>query len=125
MITINGTAYDVGVTKISRTAQIFEGPNAGFALDHTKILDVIGTGWKYEVTMEVHGMGVTDYDNLYEALIDPTSLPHAVALPYGQTTKTFTYYTAEINDTLVSIIDNQRWGALTLEFNEMTPGRSA
>lgn len=125
MITIDGTAYDVGVTAIRRRAEIVEGPNAGFALDHTKILDVIGTCWHYTATMEVHGMDVADYDGLYEALTDPTSLPHTVTLPYGQTTKTFAYYTAEINDALVSKIDNQRWGTLQLEFSEMTPGRAA
>lgn len=125
MITIDGVQYDVGVTEINRQAVIEEGPNAGFSLAKTKILDVIGTTINYSVALEVHGMSVAEYDALYEVLTDPTNLPHTVLMPYGQTEREFQYYTSTIDDSLVCVIDNQRWGELTMSFNAMAPGRTA
>lgn len=124
MITIDGVTYDVGVSGLTRKASIIEGPNAGFSLNHTKILDVIGTVTEYSCTIDVHGMAVSDYDSLYAALTDP-GFPHTVIMPDGQTTRAFEYYGLEISDALICVIQNQRWGSLVVTFTEMAPGRTA
>ena len=125
MITIDGTQYNVGVHDLKRKATIIEGPNAGFSLNHTKILDVIGTLTEYSCTIDVSGMGVADYDALYQALTDPATMPHTVIMPDGQTVRVSQYYGLDISDALICEIDNKRWGSLAVTFTEMTPGRTA
>lgn len=124
MISIDGTTYNVGVTKITRKAsQRIE--NLGITMDLRKHYDIRGTYYDYDVEFATRQISLADYDNLYEALTTPKE-SHIVTLPYGQGMLTFEARVSVASDVLVqSFTTFKKWGSIKVTFEALTPQKEA
>ena len=124
MISIDGTTYNVGITKITRKAsQRIE--NLGITMDLRKHYDIRGTYYDYDVEFSTRQISLTDYDNLYEALTTPQE-SHIVTLPYGQGMLTFEARVSVASDVLVqSFTTFKKWGSIKVTFEALTPQKEA
>lgn len=124
MISIDGTTYNVGITKITRKAsQRIE--NLGITMDLRKHYDIRGTYYDYDVELATKLMSLSDYDNLYEALTTPQE-SHVVTLPYGQGMLTFEARVSVASDVLVqSFTTFKKWGSIKVTFEALTPQKEA
>ena len=122
LIKVDGVAYEVYDTKITRTFQILDGNNVGRLMNGKMERDVIGTYYNY--TWELTPSSTADYDTLYEILSAPQD-SHTITVPYGRnSTKTFEAYVTSGQDELVYSEDgNNYWENLSIQFVATNPER--
>ena len=125
VVTIDGASFDVGVEYIKRQARIEDGPNAGNSKRGDWIRDVYGTYYDYILAFDTSaGLTREDYDTLYSILTAPVEF-HTLAVPYGQSTLTFTAGITGAEDTVILMDDGTVWGNLSITFRAKSPQRLA
>lgn len=123
VVTIDSQTFSVGVSKISRKAEIPDGPNEGTAKDYTWIRDVLGTAYSYTIYFDVaNGLSPTDYDTLYYLLTEPVEF-HTLTVPFGQSTITFSAGITSVSDNIILMDDGNIWGDLSVTFKPQSPQR--
>lgn len=123
LIKINGVAYEVYDTKITRSFQVLDGENVGRLMNGKMERDVIGTYYNY--TWELSPKDYKQYDELYELLSSPAD-SHIIEVPYGRNgRKTFEAYVTSGQDELVYADDGSYyWEGLSIQFVAMNPART-
>ena len=125
VVTIDGASFDVGVTRIRRKARIQDGQNAGDAKRGDWIRDVYGTYYDYILAFDTSaGLSRADYDTLYSILTAPVEF-HTLAVPYGQSTLSFTAGITGAEDNVILMDDGTVWGNLSITFRAKSPQRVA
>ena len=123
VVTIDGTSFDVGVEYIKRQARIEDGPNAGNSKRGDWIRDVYGTYYDYILAFDTSaGLSRADYDTLYSMLTAPVEF-HTLAVPYGQSTLTFSAGITGAEDNVILMDDGTVWGNLSITFRAKSPQR--
>lgn len=122
LIKINGVAYEVYDTKITRSFQVLDGENVGRLMNGKMERDVIGTYYNY--TWELSPKDYEQYDELYEILSSPSD-SHLIEVPYGRNgRKTFEAYVTAGQDELISADNGEYyWEGLSIQFVAMNPAR--
>lgn len=125
VVTIDGASFDVGVEYIKRQARIEDGPNAGNSKRGDWIRDVYGTYYDYILAFDTSaGLSRADYDTLYSILTAPVEF-HTLAVPYGQSTLSFTAGITGAEDNVILMDDGTVWGNLSITFRAKSPQRVA
>ena len=123
VVTIDGASFDVGVEYIKRQARIEDGPNAGNSKRGDWIRDVYGTYYDYILAFDTSaGLSRADYDTLYSILTAPVEF-HTLAVPYGQSTLSFTAGITGAEDNVILMDDGTVWGNLSITFRAKSPQR--
>ena len=122
LIKVDGVAYEVFDTKITRGFQILDGENVGRLMNGSMQRDVIGTYYNY--TWELSPSDYEEYDELYEVLSAPVD-SHLITVPYGRnSTKTYEAYVTSGQDELIHTEDGDNyWDGLSIQFIAMNPSR--
>lgn len=122
LIKINGVAYEVYDTKITRSFQVLDGENVGRLMNGKMERDIIGTYYNY--TWELSPKDYQQYDELYELLSAPVD-SHLIEVPYGRNQrKVYEAYVTSGQDELVYSEDgNYYWEGLSIQFVAMNPSR--
>lgn len=122
-ITVDGTLYDVRIVygSIQRTFQIVEGTNTGTSIDATRIRDIIGTSYSYQMQIEPNPANMSDYYSFYNKISEPVDY-HSIIMPYGNETLTFNACIEGGTDVDAGMFGGQRkWKTLTVVFTPLTP----
>lgn len=125
-ITVDGTTYRVLVEydSLKRSFELMEGNNSGTAISGRSIRDIIGTNYKYEMTVRADPKYPTDYDSFFYKISEPVDY-HTVVLPFGQTTLSFQAKITDGNDIYKGYYNGyHRWDEMNLVFTAMAPQRT-
>lgn len=118
---LDGAAYDLRVTGLSRKFSLPDSELAGRTLDGRMYRDVPGAFCHYTLTLEPSPGDPRGLDALWEALAR-TAGPHSCTFPYGQGTLTQQMFVTGGQQQLVHLDGNTvTWGPLTVEFLAMAP----
>lgn len=122
LIKINGVAYEVYDTKITRSFQVLDGENVGRLMNGKMERDVIGTYYNY--TWELSPKDYDQYDELYELLSAPVD-SYMIEVPYGRNQRrTFEAYVTSGQDELIHAENGEYyWEGLSINFVAMNPAR--
>lgn len=124
-LTMDGVQYDVRIMygSIQRTFEIVEGTNADVSINATRIRDILGTAYSYQMQIEPNPNNMADYYSFYEAISSPQNFHHITA-PYNNTTIDFDCCIDGGTDADMGIFaNNRKWSALTLAFTPKAPQR--
>ena len=127
IVSVDGVFYDVAISALKRTANITDGENAGrtAAPAASMIRDVIGTFYTYVISFEPKAGKQAQYDAFFDALSQPVDSVQ-LAVPYGQTTKTFEAYVTKVEDELkVNLNGLKIWAGMSVTFTAMEPNISS
>lgn len=109
---------------LKRSFELLEGNNTGTAISGRSIRDVIGTTYKYEMTVRADPKYPTDYDSFFYKISEPVDY-HTVTLPFGQSTLTFEAKILDGSDTYKGYYNGyRRWDEMSLTFEAMEPQRT-
>ena len=125
-ITVDGTTYRVLVEfdTLKRSFEIMEGDNSGTAISGRSIRDIIGTVYKYDMTVRADPNYPEDYDSFFYKISEPVDY-HTVVLPFGQSTLTYQAKILEGNDIYKGYYNGyRRWDEMELTFEAMAPQRT-
>ena len=117
VFTVDGHSYNVSVSSLQRKAAILDGENAG-----RMERDIIGTYYNYTLGIDPKLMTPAEYDALYEILTAPVD-SHALVVPYGQGTISFSAYISNAEDALKRMAGTNLWSDLKVNFIAMEPKR--
>lgn len=126
-IVLDGMTYRVGIEyeSMKRSGTLFEGNNTGVAIAGNDIRDVIGTKYKYEMTVYALPGYQEDYDEFYYAITAPVDT-HRVELPFGQRILEFDAKIESASDNYYGIENGVGiWDKMSVEFIPIKPQRSA
>lgn len=118
---MDGTAYNVRVSKMTRKFSVQDTDRTGRTQDGHMYRDIVGTFYNYEMTVEQCGDDAEAYDNFWEAISQPTE-SHVCVFPYNQSIMTQRMYVSSGEQELVSKEPSRnRWGEITVSYIAMTP----
>ena len=124
-IKVDGLTYRVLVEydSLKRSFELLEGNNSGLAISGRTIRDVLGTNYKYEMTVRADPKYPTDYDSFFYKISEPVDY-HMVELPFGQSTLMFEAKISDGNDIYKGYYHGyHRWDEMSLTFESMEPQR--
>lgn len=125
-ITVDGTTYRVLVEydSLKRSFELMEGDNSGTAISGRSIRDIIGTNYRYEMTVRADPKYPTDYDSFFYKISEPVDY-HTVVLPFGQTTLSFQSKILSGDDVYKGYKNGyHRWDEMNVTFEAMQPQRT-
>ena len=118
---LDGVAYNVHVTKLTRKFSVMDTEKSGRTMDGEMYRDPIGTFFNYTMTVSPNGSDPKAMDDFWEAICQPVA-SHVCVFPYGQKTLTQRMYvtSGEQDLTLIRPGANHR-GELSINFIAMGP----
>ena len=118
---LDGVAYNVRVTKLTRKFSVLDSDKTGRTQSGTMYRDVIGTFYNYAMTIEQKDSDAASMDAFWDAISQP-AISHVCVFPYGQSTLTQQMYITS-GEQDIRKLGNQKteWGELQLSFVAMTP----
>lgn len=125
-LTMDNVEYEVRIVygSIQRTFTIVEGKNIGTSINATRIRDILGTSYSYQMQIEPNPNNMADYYAFYEAISSPQNTHHITA-PYNNTTIDFDCCIDGGTDADMGLFaNNRKWSALTLAFTPLAPQRT-
>lgn len=118
---LDGVAYNVHVTQLSRSFSILEGDNSGRTQDGGLFRDVVGTYYNYSMTVEPRDGDNAAMDAFWEAISQP-EVSHVCVFPYGQSTLTQRMYVTGGEQNLRRLTPKaNHWGELSIAFTALSP----
>ena len=118
---LDGVAYNVSVTKLSRKFSIMDAEGSGRTQNGEMYRDVIGTFYNYSMTVEPRDGDNAAMDAFWDAISQP-AVSHVCVFPYGQTTMTQRMYiTSGEQDVKRLSPKATHWGEVAVEFVAMSP----
>lgn len=124
IFTVDGKAYNVNITKLTRKASVTDTSNSGRVISGDMVRDIIGTYYNYTLEIALAGSDVASYDELFDVVTAPED-SHAITVPYGQETLSFQAYITSAEDSLKIQDGKNMWGfeGMQLNFIAMSPQR--
>ena len=121
MFLLDGIAYNVDVTKLTRKFSVLDSDKSGRTQDGQMYRDVIGTFYNYTMTVSARGGDAAALDALWEAVSRP-DVSHVCEFPYGQDTLVQRMYvTGGEQDMLIMTDRANHWKEISLNFIAMSP----
>lgn len=118
---MDGIAYNVSVTALSRKFSVLDTEKSGRTQDGGMYRDVIGTFYNYTMTIQERGGDHASLEAFWEAVSSPQA-SHECVFPYGQSTLTQKMYVTSGEQGLFLMQNNRNhWGEITLNFIAMEP----
>lgn len=124
VFTIDGTSFDVSVTKLQRNGEVLETEQTARSKSGVISREIIGTIYSYTMNIEQKSESIEEYDRLYYLLTSPVN-SHSITVPYGQSTLTMQAYITKANDKLTYLGKYRRWEGLSVDFIAMAPTKEA
>ena len=83
-ITVDNTTYRVLVEydTLKRSFELMEGDNSGIAISGRTIRDILGTNYKYSMTVRTDPNYPSDFDAFYWKISEPVD-SHQIEIPCG------------------------------------------
>lgn len=118
---LDGTAYNVNVTKLTRKFSVLDGEKSGRTQDGQMYRDVIGTFYNYTMTVQQLYTDKAALEAFWEAVSRP-DVSHVCVFPYGQETLTQRMYVTSGEQDIVLLSEKgAHWGEITVNFIAMSP----
>lgn len=118
---LDGMAYNVNVTKLTRKFSVLDSDKSGRTQDGQMYRDVIGTFYNYEMTIQECGGDAAALDAFWEAISQPDE-SHICVFPYGQKTLSQQMYiTSGEQDIRLMTKERNYWGEISVSFIAMSP----
>lgn len=118
---IDGKAYNVHVTKLTRKFSVLDSDKAGRTMDGQMYRDPVGTFYNYTMSVVPNVSDPQAMDRFWEAISQPAK-SHVCVFPYGQHTLTQRMYvTSGEQDMLRMTKGAAHWGEITVNFIAMGP----
>ena len=122
VFTMDGIAYNVHVTKLTRKFSVMDTEKSGRTQNGEMYRDIIGTFYNYTMTIQERAGDAAALEAFWEAISDPTKTSHVCAFPYGQTTLTQKMYVTSGEQDLNLMQKNRNhWGEISVNFIAMGP----
>lgn len=119
---MDGIAYNVHVTKLSREFSVLDSDNSGRTLDGQLYREPIGTYYNYTMTVAPKDGDLAAMDAFWDAISQPVQ-SHVCTFPYNQQTLTQKMYvTGGGQDMLLLQGQAAHWGEITVSFTATGPG---
>lgn len=119
--TMDGIAYNVRVSRLTRKFSVQDTDKTGRTQDGEMYRDIIGTFYNYEMTVEQKDGDKASLDNLWEAISQPQA-SHVCEFPYNQEVMTQRMYVTNGEQELISRSDRGNvWGELNISYIAMSP----
>lgn len=124
-LNVDGVDYNVLVTSLHRSFELYTGSAEGTVLNGRKKRDVKGTYYNYSMTVSPISGSEADYDALYEVLSAPVE-SHVVKVPYAQETRSFEVGVSSGEDEVISSRGTKNmFRELNVTLEAMEPARRA
>ncbi len=121
VFTMDGVAYNVSVTKLTRKFSVLDSEKSGRTQDGEMYRDPIGTFYNYSMTVQARNGDNAAMDAFWEAISQPVA-SHVCTFPYGQKTLTQRMYiTAGEQDMRLLTEQSSHWGEVNINFVAMSP----
>ena len=118
---MDGVAYNVSVTALTRKFSVMDTDKSGRTQDGAMYRDIIGTFYNYTMTIRERGGDAAALDAFWEAISSPTK-SHVCEFPYGQETLTQQMYVTSGEQSLrLMQPEKNHWGEISVNFIAMKP----
>ena len=118
---MDGVAYNVSVTVLTRKFSVMDTDKSGRTQDGAMYRDIIGTYYNYTMTIQERGGDAAALDAFWEAISSPTK-SHVCEFPYGQETLTQQMYVTSGEQSLrLMQPEKNHWGEISVNFIAMKP----
>lgn len=118
---MDGAAYNVHVTKLTRKFSVLDTEEAGRTMDGQMYRDPIGTFYNYTMTVSPDPADPGAMDAFWEAISQPVK-SRVCVFPYGQQTLTQRMYVTSGEQDVLRLTDRAaHWGEITVDFIAMGP----
>lgn len=123
MIEIDGMAYNVSVTRLTRTGEFLDS-SASRVTSGTLKRKLIGVYYNYEISVGT-GVDADEYAAFYDKITEPVEF-HTVTFPYNNDTLTFVAYVTSTSDELIRRTKSGKnyWGGLSVKFIAKDPQKT-
>jgi hypothetical protein len=122
MVTIDGTAYNIGIKSLKRKADFLD-KYADRTEDGALNRELIGVYYNYELAFSPT-LDATEYSALWDKLTEPEEF-HTVIVPSDTGDYSFTAYMSNVTDELLKKDNtNTYWQSLTANFIAKIPART-
>lgn len=120
--TVDGQEWPIEA-RFERLADLQESDISGRLLDGSLFRDVLGTFYRWQVTLTVPFDKTAEYAQLYEILTEPVD-GHTFVLPYNSTTLTVTAAVKELRDLRYPTADGgSYWAGCTFAIEANHPSK--
>lgn len=121
VFTMDGVAYNVHVTKLTRKFSVLDSEKSGRTQNGEMYRDPIGTFYNYTMTVQARNSDNAALDAFWEAISQPVA-SHVCTFPYGQNTLTQRMYVTS-GEQDMRLLTNRaaNWGEVTVNFIAMSP----
>lgn len=121
VFTMDGVAYNVHVTKLTRKFSVLDSEKSGRTMNGEMYRDPIGTFYNYTMTVQARNSDNAALDAFWEAISQPVS-SHVCTFPYGQNTLTQRMYVTSGEQDMRLLTDRAaNWGEVSVNFIAMSP----
>lgn len=119
---MDGTAYNVSVTSLTRKFSVMDTDKSGRTQDGAMYRDIIGTFYNYTMTVRERNGDAASLDAFWGAVSNPSKASHTCQFPYGQSVLTQEMYVTSGEQGLKRMEPGRNhWGEITLNFIAMKP----
>lgn len=118
---MDGIAYNVRVSKMTRKFSIQDTDKTGRTQDGEMYRDIVGTFYNYSMTVEQKDGDAESFDSFWEAISQPVE-SHVCVFPYNQSSLTQRMYITSGEQDLVSRTPTKNeWGEISISYVAMGP----
>lgn len=118
---MDGVAYNVNVTALTRKFSVMDTDKSGRTQDGAMYRDIIGTYYNYTMTIQERGGDAAALDAFWEAISSPVKSHHCV-FPYGQDVLEQEMYVTSGEQRLKLMLPNRNyWDEISINFIAMKP----
>lgn len=118
---MDGVAYNVRVSKLTRSFSVQDTDKTGRTQDGEMYRDIVGTFYNYSMEVAQMDNDRESFDSFWEAISRPVE-SHVCEFPYNQTVMTQKMYITSGEQDLISKTNNRSlWGAISLNYIAMSP----
>ena len=118
---MDGIAYNVRVSNLTRKFSVQDTDRTGRTQDGEMYRDIIGTFYNYSMTVEQMDGDVEAFDQFWEAISQPVE-SHVCVFPYNQVTMTQRMYVTSGEQSVISRKSTRtHWGEMEVSFIAMSP----
>jgi hypothetical protein len=118
---MDGVAYNVRVSKMTRSFSVQDTDKTGRTQDGEMYRDIVGTFYNYSMEVAQMDNDRESFDSFWEAISQPVE-SHVCEFPYNQTVMTQKMYiTSGEQDLISKTFERSLWGAISLNYIAMSP----
>lgn len=118
---MDGIAYNVRVSKMTRKFSVQDTDRTGRTQDGEMYRDIVGTFYNYAMVVEQKDDDTESFDQFWDAISQPVE-SHVCVFPYNQSIMTQRMYITSGEQELVSRMPSRnKWGEISISYIAMSP----